>query len=136
MALKIKRNTREVEEIPLSSTADIAFLLIVFFLAASALLELRGVKIPLPKKDAPPMQVLKENLFKIYIQPDGRYTYEKTIIRLEDLSKKMDEAFRKNSELIIAIRVSPEAPANCIPEIVNSIQKLGIGKISIGMEKK
>ena len=46
MAFRVKRKTREVEEIPLSSTADIAFLLIVFFLAASALLELRGVHAP------------------------------------------------------------------------------------------
>ena len=62
MALKIKRTTREAREISLASTADIAFLLIVFFLAASALLEMKGIQISLPEKDAPPMQVLRKDL--------------------------------------------------------------------------
>jgi len=34
MAIKIKRKSRDPEEIPLASTADIAFLLIIFFFSS------------------------------------------------------------------------------------------------------
>ena len=135
MAITIKRKTRAVEEIPLASTADIAFLLIVFFLAASALLELRGIQIPLPKKDAPPMQVLTKNLFKIYIDGKGSFVYEKNGIELDALQIKMREAFRANSELIISVRVDAEAPIEKVPELVQRVQQEGIERISIGMDK-
>ncbi len=69
--MKIRTKRRALEEIPLASTADIAFLLIVFYLAASSLLEFRGVQIPLPKKDAPPMQVLRKDIFRIKVNAAG-----------------------------------------------------------------
>lgn len=134
MAFKIKRTSREVEEIPLASTADIAFLLIVFFLAASALLELRGVVVPLPKKDAPPMQVLKKNLFRINIKSGGEYEHDGKQLELSALGEQMVQAFAGNPELIVAVKVSAQAPVEKIPQLVLVVQKAKINKLSIGME--
>ncbi len=136
MALKVKRNTREVEEIPLSSTADIAFLLIVFFLAASALLEFRGIRIPLPKKDAPPMQILRKNLFKVYVKADGSFAQDGSTVTLDQLSERMQKAYASNAELIVAIRVEGEAPSDRVPMLVRRVQDAGILRLSIGMEEK
>ena len=135
MAFRVKRKTREVEEIPLASTSDIAFLLIVFFLAASALLEMRGVQIPLPKKDAPPMQILKENIFKIQITPEGAYQYEETPYELEALGELVAEANRANSELVVVIRAAAEAPSSTIPKIIKMLQERRIVRVSLGMEQ-
>lgn len=134
MAFRVKRKTREVEEIPLSSTADIAFLLIVFFLAASALLELRGVQMPLPVKDAPPMQILKENVFKIGIAPDGSFSHEQQNYELDALGELVAERNRENSELVVVVRADAEAPAAAIPQIVKLLQDLEIVRVSIGMD--
>ena len=134
MAFRVKRKTREVEEIPLSSTADIAFLLIVFFLAASALLELRGVQMPLPVKDAPPMQILKENVFKIGIAPDGSFSHEQQNYELDALSELVAERNRENSELVVVVRADADAPAEAIPQIVKLLQDLQIVRVSIGMD--
>lgn len=134
MAFRVKRKTREVEEIPLSSTADIAFLLIVFFLAASALLELRGVQMPLPVKDAPPMQILKENVFKIGIAPDGSFSHEQQNYELDELGELVAERNRENSELVVVVRADADAPARAIPQIVKLLQDLQIVRVSIGMD--
>ncbi len=133
MAFRVKRKTREVDEIPLASTADIAFLLIVFFLAASALLELRGVQIPLPKKDAPPMQILKENIFKIGIAPDGGFTYDGAVIERDALATQIQQSFAENSELVVVVRADAESPSRKIPELVRLLQELRIERVSIGM---
>lgn len=133
MAFRVKRKTREVEEIPLASTADIAFLLIVFFLAASALLELRGVQIPLPKKDAPPMQILKENIFKIGIAADGGFVYDGATIERDALAARIKESFAENSELVVVVHADENAPSRKIPEIVRLLQELRIERVSIGM---
>ena len=136
MAFNIKRNTREVQEIPLASTADIAFLLIVFFLAASALLEFKGVQIPIPKKDVPPMQVLKENLFKIKISSEGAFLHEKTPLNLDDLQVKMREAYQANTQLIVAVRVDENAPSDRVPKLVHRIRQERIARMAIGMDRE
>ena len=134
MGFRIKRTSRTVEEIPLSSTADIAFLLIVFFLAASALLEFRGVVLPLPKKDAPPMQVLKKNLYRLKVTRSGAYDHDGRAMDMEEIRTSMAEAYRGNRELIISVRVHPEAPVDRIPRLVLLVQQLEIPRLSIGVE--
>jgi biopolymer transport protein ExbD len=134
MPIKIKRNTREVEEIPLSSTADIAFLLIVFFLAVSALLELRGIKVPLPKPDAPPMQIEKKNIFRVEVVRDGRYRYEKAVKTLDEVQTIMRDAAAQNPAIVIVLRVDPRAPSEVVPAFVQRVQEEKLRRISIGME--
>ena len=134
MGFRIKRTKRDVEEIPLSSTADIAFLLIVFFLAASALLEFRGVVLPLPKKDAPPMQVLKKNLYRLKVLRSGAYEHDGKAISVRQIQVSMNEAYQGNRDLIISVRVHPEAPVDRIPRLVLLVQQLQIPRLSITAE--
>lgn len=134
--MKIKRKSRAVEDIPLSSTADIAFLLIVFFLAASALLEFRGLKLPIPKLDAPPMQLLKKDIFRIFIAANGEYMHEDAALALDDLQLKMRESFGANSEMVLVVRVDPEAPSETVPRLIQRIQQERIKRLSLAMEEK
>lgn len=136
MSIRIKRRKRQSEEIPLASTSDIAFLLIIFFLAASALLELRGIKIPLPKKDAPPMQILKKDLYKIQIDSSGNYQHERAIIELPTLIQSVSKAAKENKEIVVVLQVDEEAPVESVPLILSELQKIGIQRISLSLMKK
>ncbi|MCB1167255.1 MAG: biopolymer transporter ExbD [Leptospiraceae bacterium] len=133
--MRIRRKSREADEIPLSSTADIAFLLIVFFLAASALLELRGVNIPLPKKNAPPMEIEEKNLFKVQIDDAGSYIYDGSKIDLASLREKTADSFKKNKELVVVIRPAPETPTGSVPRLIRMLQELRIQRVSLAMQK-
>ena len=133
--MRIRRKTREVGEIPLASTADIAFLLIVFYLAASALLEFHGITIPLPRADAPPMQILRENIFRIKISPAGEYVYNNGTVPLEELQEILHEARSSNPDLVVVVRVSPDAPSETVPALVARLHDENIRRVSIGMER-
>ncbi|MCB1316400.1 MAG: biopolymer transporter ExbD [Leptospiraceae bacterium] len=133
--MKIKRKSREIQDIPLASTADIAFLLIVFYLAASSLLEFRGVEIPVPRKDAPPMQILRDNIFRVEINATGQFIHADTSTDLDTLQKSVRESFQKNPELVIVVRVDPEAPSERIPQLVRRLQDERIERISIGLDR-
>lgn len=134
MALKIKRKTREPEEIPLASTSDIAFLLIIFFLTASALLEFRGVQLPLPKKDAPPMQILRENIFKVKVDSKGDFYYNGQKYFIGDIQKMAREAYDKNRELVVVLRIDPKAPSEVVPGFVKRMKDEQIVRFAMGME--
>lgn len=133
MAIKIKRKSRDPEEIPLASTADIAFLLIIFFLAASAMLELKGVKLPLPKKDAPPMQIEKKNLFKVEIDKDQKFIYEKKMYSIREILDLMEEKSKENPELVFSIKVDPDCPSEVVHKLIYSMQKRQLYKFSLAI---
>lgn len=135
MAVRIKKGRRDVDEIPLASTADIAFLLIIFYLASSSLLEFRGVSLPLPVKDAPPMQILKKNIFRIGVDREGKFIYEKKPFELGEIMEKASDAFRKNPELVVILRIHPESPADRVPSVIRELQKSGIERFSMGIDR-
>jgi biopolymer transport protein ExbD len=135
MAIKIKRKIKEPEEIPLASTADIAFLLIIFFLAASALLELKGVKLPLPKKDAPPMKIEKKNLFRLEITKSSEFVYENKLYKLNEILKLMEESSKKNPEIVFAIKVDPDCPSEIIPQLLYLMYQKQLNKFSLTIKK-
>lgn len=132
--MRIKRKTRSVEEIPLASTADIAFLLIVFFLAASALLEMRGVSLPIPVKDAPPMEILKKNIYRIDVPATGGYLVKNKTRQLEQIGKEVITAYTANAGLVVLVKVSPDAPSEAIPAVIQTLQNANIPRISVSMD--
>lgn len=136
MAFKIKRKKRPEEEIPLSSTADIAFLLIIFYMVGSALLELHGVQLQLPKKDAPPMEILKKDIMKLGVDKNGHFLHENKPYDAPALEKLVKEEHAKNKDLVIVLRISREAPSRAVPEIVHTLQNAGVTRLSMGLEGK
>ncbi|MFN3605240.1 MAG: ExbD/TolR family protein [Leptonema sp. (in: bacteria)] len=135
MAIKVNRKSKDPEEISLASTSDIAFLLIIFFLAASALLELKGVKLPLPKKDAPPLQIEKKNLFKIEIDKDQNFIHEAKKYTLKEILPIMEKSFKNNSELVFSIKVDPDCPSEIIPQLIYQMQRKNLIRFSITIQK-
>jgi biopolymer transport protein ExbD len=133
MAIRIRRKRRKPEEIPLASTADIAFLLIVFYLATSSLIEMKGVTIPLPKPDAPPMQVLKKSIFRLSVDKQGSYLHEKTLYDPRSLLQRLIQGREANPEIIVVLSVSPSAPSDSVPRVVQIIREAGIEKFSMKM---
>jgi biopolymer transport protein ExbD len=67
----MKRKQKVSDEIPTSSMADIAFLLLVFFLTTTVFNEERGLPIVLPEQSEE-MDVSGRNLIFFIVQPDGR----------------------------------------------------------------
>ncbi|MFQ5569537.1 MAG: ExbD/TolR family protein [Rhodothermales bacterium] len=73
-------------DIPTSSMADIAFLLLIFFLVTTTLDVDTGIGMVLPPElDHPPHQLHERNMFKILIDTQGMLLVEGKPLRLEHL---------------------------------------------------
>ena len=67
--VKLKKKV-ELEEISAASMSDIAFLLLVFFMVTAVFFVKEGLNIQLPRKNVPPTQVLRSNVFEINVNGD------------------------------------------------------------------
>jgi biopolymer transport protein ExbD len=87
----MKRKKSEVQEINASSMADIAFLLLIFFLVTTTIASEKGLPILLPPKrekdELTEFKMKDRNVFKVLINSRNQLLVEDEPMRLEDLRK-------------------------------------------------
>ena len=79
----MKRRQREPSEIPTSSMADIAFLLIIFFMLTAVFTSTRGLQFALPKDDPTQLDIQPEEAIHIKIMGEEQILVDKAPMTLE-----------------------------------------------------
>jgi biopolymer transport protein ExbD len=92
------------DEIPTSSMADIAFLLIIYFMVTTTFAATRGLDFALPKDDDNPPQVEKEESVLIEIQAGGRLVVDTQPMELEDVLEYLRPKLDRNPMKPVIIR--------------------------------
>jgi biopolymer transport protein ExbD len=135
MALMKKKN-RASSEVPTSSMADIAFLLLVFFLVTTVFDEERGLRIVLPEADNE-VEISPNNILFLMVQPDGQVHIkrgESTSIqqaRASEIGAIWRQEFGQNPNLVAAVRTAPNAPYRFMVDVLDQLQAARADKISL-----
>ena len=132
----MKRKQKVSDEIPTASMADIAFLLLVFFLTTTVFNEERGLPIVLPEQSEE-QDVSPKNLIFFIVQPDGRVVVrrgeseqEQTIAYNQE-SGILRQELAANSNLIAAIQTHPDAPYRHMVNTLDEVKLSGAERISL-----
>ena len=103
---------RELQEINAGSMADIAFLLLVFFLVTTTLATDQGIERDLPKKEEnpPEIPVIQRNILEISINFKDQMAVEGKYITLDQLDDEIKSFFaNERSDMPEMKKVSREA---------------------------
>jgi biopolymer transport protein ExbD len=101
--VKLKKD-KPSDEIPTSSMADIAFLLIIYFMVTTTFAATRGLDFALPKDDDNPPQVEKEESVLIEIQAGGRLIVDTKPMELDDVLDYLKPKLERNAMKPVIIR--------------------------------
>ena len=85
--MKLKTHEPD-DEIPTSSMADIAFLLIIYFMVTTTFAATRGLDFALPKDDDTPPIVEKEDSVLIDIQPTGQVVVDQKNMEISEVIER------------------------------------------------
>lgn len=135
MALMKKKN-RPTGEIPTSSMADIAFLLLVFFLVTTVFDEERGLSIVLPEAENQ-VEVSPKNILFLMVQPNGIVQIQRgenpqlQEVRASDVAGIWRQELANNDKLIAAVKTAPNAPYRFMVDVLDQLQTAGADKISL-----
>jgi biopolymer transport protein ExbD len=135
MALMRKKN-RASGEIPTSSMADIAFLLLVFFLVTTVFDEQRGLRIVLPEADVE-QEVSQRNILHLMIQPNGIVHVKRgeapaiQQVQAAEIGAIWRQEFAQNPNLIAAVKTSPQAPYRFMIDVLDQLQAARAERISL-----
>ncbi len=112
----IKRRQHRVPELNTTSTADISFMLLIFFLVTTSMDIDRGLVRMLPPADdetaeeQPPLKVSKANTMEFVVMPAGRVTLDGKAVAVESLRKEVAAFLRtRGTEHLIYIDARPTA---------------------------
>src|SRR5690606_25599393 len=136
MALMRRKGGRASGEIPTSSMADIALLLLVFFLVPTVFDEQRGLPIVLPQHGE--QQALPQrNALHMTVLEDGTVEVKRgespTVQRVSarDVAGIWRLGFQQNPNLIAAVKTAPNAPYRNMVAVLDQLQTAGAERISL-----
>lgn len=90
----MKRTKKELQEVNAGSMADIAFLLLIFFLVTTTILHDKGLSILLPPEridNVPSTPHPKRNVFKILVNSHHKLLVEDSPLSIDQLKEKTKE---------------------------------------------
>ncbi len=137
MAL-IRRQSKVSDKIPTSSMADIAFLLLVFFLTTTVFDEEQGLQVVLPEKGPESEQeVSPKNLIFYLVQPDGSVvvrrgeSQQEQRVTARQVEGIMRQALTANPNVIGVVQTSPQARYEDMVNVLDGIQSAGATRFSL-----
>lgn len=124
-----KRKVREVE-IPTASMADIAFLLLAFFLVTTSLDLDKGLGLTLPAKGlAKPIP--KKNIASLLINDQGGVMLDENVIEISSIKEIIKSRLAENDKLIVSIKTASKTKYQDFIRVLDQVQMAEATKISI-----
>jgi len=134
MAVKrggFKRKSSASEEIPSSSMADIAFLLLIFFMVSTVFRKERDQPIEWANAEATEkIDEKRKNILHVWVDGDGTVFINDLIVPFESISGVVRPMYTENRNLVVAIRGDRDVPYNQINTITEQLQASGAVRVT------
>jgi len=128
----LRRNkTRAEATIPTASMADIAFLLLFFFLVTTTFSKDKGMKLVLPAEDSEETKVQKKNICHIWINSAGSVAVEGSPIPVGDIENDVRRRIAENERLIVSLKTDAAAPYKVMIDVMDELKKAHATRISL-----
>lgn len=128
--MKPLRRRQPHPQIPLVSTADVAFLLLIFFLSTAVFGVERGLVLALPATD-PAYPGADRIELRLAIEADASMRVDGRVVGIEELRRRLRERGRSGPESTVEVRVHPQAPYAAIVTVLDEVKLAGIRRIAI-----
>lgn len=129
-----KRESRVSPEIPTASMADIAFLLIVFFLVTTTMSQDKGLSLHLPPVGET-KEVQSKNILNVWINARDQLAFfendQLTPIPSGQLQSQIKARMAENDKLIISVKTERGATYRTFVDVLDDLKMAGATKISI-----
>ena len=124
-----KRKERTVS-IPTCSMADIAFLLLTFFLVTTSLDLDKGLGLTLPPKGAA-KPVPKKNIASLLINASGEVMLDEEPIDIPRIKEVIKQRLAMNKSLIVSIKTQSNTKYQVFVSVLDQVQMAEAPRISI-----
>jgi biopolymer transport protein ExbD len=136
MSILGNKKQKVSDEVPTSSTADIAFLLLIFFLVTTTFPKDKGLAIVLPEPGEE-AQVSQRNILHLIIQPTGVVDVRRgesqqvQQMRPQEIEGLWRQEVAANENLIAAVKTHPDAAYEHMVNVLDALHAANAARISL-----
>ncbi len=128
----LKKREKEEVEIPSSSLADIAFLLLVFFLVCTTIDVDKGLDLVLPPiDDTEEIKINPKNITNLLINDVGAVLLDNQPIEVRDIAREIREKLLENDKLIVSLKTTKGTKYEVYIKVLDQLKSSGATRISI-----
>ena len=118
-------------ETPTGSMADIAFLLLVFFLVTTTIDTDKGLGIVLPPAGDVEIEIQKKNIINCLINSQGKVLLDEEPTNVEQIGRIVKKRLAKNPLLIVSVKAHPKTDYSDYIRVLDQLKIANAKKISI-----
>jgi biopolymer transport protein ExbD len=134
MAIKdsgFSRKSGAGSEIPTSSMADIAFLLLIFFMVTTVFRKERNVDIDWVTAEATQkIDEKRKSILHIWIDRGGTVHINDQLVPFDEISEIVRPLYAEDRELVVALRGDRDVPYSQINTITEELQEAGAVRVT------
>jgi biopolymer transport protein ExbD len=134
MAGFIKRR-RASEEIPTTSMADVAFLLLIFFIATTIFDVEQGITLLLPGVGGKTTKVNPKNVMRITTDAAGSVFVDGKPVQVENVQGITEKRLAENPKLIVSIESDPESRYGAMIAVLDQVKLARAPVISLRVKQ-
>ena len=128
--MALRERKARVGAIPEGGMADIAFLLLVFFLVTTTIDMDKGIGIILPA-EGQEIEINKKNILNLLISSSGSVLLGGEAVTINQIDDRVKEEIRKNNKLIISVKAHEKTQYDVYIEVLDQLKKAKATRISI-----
>ena len=129
--MKILKRRHPHPEIPLVSTADVSFLLLIFFLSTTIFATQRGISLELPRPGEAPRVVRLDKTTRAVVTADQSVTLDGVAVPMGALGNALRLKLREKPDLLLVLTVDPAAPYMALVQALDQVKLAGARQVSI-----
>jgi len=132
----LERRSKVEVRIPTASMADIAFLLLIFFMVSTTFVRYRGLPVELPEAEKIQRIETRRNLVYIWITKDGKICVNDMLADLNSLEDMMSRRMRENPRTIVSLRADEEVPYGKVSEVLQVLRRAEALRVNFATRKE
>jgi biopolymer transport protein ExbD len=136
MAVLNNKKSKVSDEVPTSSMADIAFLLLIFFLVTTTFPKDKGLAVVLPEPGET-AEVSQKNILHLIVQPTGIVDVKRgenqqiQQMRPAEIEGLWRQEVNANPNLIAAVKTHPDAAYEHMMNVLDALHSANAERISL-----
>jgi biopolymer transport protein ExbD len=129
--MRLIRRKRESPEIPLVSTADVAFLLLIFFISSTVFSIDEGLPLILPARGSSVVKVSVKNVARIVVHQDGTVTLDKKVVPVDSIAGIVRGMIAANDKLVVSLETDPRCRYGRMVRVLDQLKLANATRISL-----
>ena len=125
-----KKRVRSAD-IPSGSLADIAFLLLIFYMVTTTIDTDRGINMILPPPGDIEVVINPKNIITMVINADGLIMLDKNPVDINEIRGIVEKRQNENPKLIISVKTVRDTKYDVYIQVLDQLKKANAQRISI-----